>query len=56
MSDLVVFRGLDARDLLWRILVTVLLLLILAGPGARVLSRAAAPPVSASAPVVRERR
>jgi len=56
MSDLVVSRGLDARDLLWRILVTVLLLLILAGPGAKVLSRSAAPPVSVGAPVLRERR
>ncbi len=56
MSDLVVSRGLDVRDLLWRILVTVLLLLILAGPGAKVLSRSAAPPVPAGAPVLRERR
>jgi hypothetical protein len=52
VSDLIVPPAFELRDLLWRILVTIMLLLILAGPGARVLSRLARSSDSAIAPVV----
>jgi hypothetical protein len=41
MADSASLHTFDVRDLLWRIVVTVLLLLILAGPGARSLRREA---------------
>jgi hypothetical protein len=52
VSDLLVLPAFELRDLLWRILVTIMLLLILAGPGARVLSQLARSSDSAIAPVV----
>jgi hypothetical protein len=52
VSDLLVPPAFELRDLLWRILVTIMLLLILAGPGARVLSQLARSSDSAIAPVV----
>lgn len=52
MSDLLVPPAFELRDLLWRILVTIVLLLILAGPDARVLSQLARSSDSAIAPVV----
>ena len=52
VSDLLVPPAFELRDLLWRILVTIVLLLILAGPDARVLSQVARSSDSAIAPVV----
>ena len=56
MPDLARLSELDVYGLLWRILVTVLLLLILAGPGARMLRRLSRSPASPTAPVFLERR
>ncbi len=52
VSDLLVPPVFELRDLLWRILVTIVLLLILAGPDARVLSQLARSSDSAIASVV----
>ena len=52
MSDLIVTPASELRDLLWRIVVTVMLLLILAGPGAKVLRQLSRSSDSSTASVV----
>ena len=52
ISDLIAAPTFEVRDLLWRIAVTVLLLLILAGPAAEMLKRSSRSSGSSAAPMV----